>query len=311
MESLNRMAIELVDEAIDFAEQLHVGAFELDNEATVLDFGVEFDGGLEAGLLLSEIQTAGLATVSSSLGEVAGAPLTTVELTTDHPAYALLCSQKAGWEVSVDGFEGLGSGPARALVGEEDVFRQIGYHDAFDLTALAVEAEEVPGEAVAEHVAELTETNVESVFLLSFPTASVAGSVSMAARAGELAVFRLAELGYDPLSVLSVTAEAPVAPVASTEDEAMARTNDALAYGGEVHLVVDQGFDRFDAVPSTARETYGKPFAEVFADADWNFQAIPKDVFAPAKVTVDVRGGPTRVFGATDEALLAESFDLE
>ena len=311
MESLNRMAIELVDEAIDFAEQLHVGAFELENEATVLDFGVDFDGGLEAGLLLSEIQTAGLATVQSELGEVAGAPLSHVELTTDHPAYALLCSQKAGWEVSVGDFEGLGSGPARALVGEEDVFRTIGYHDAFDLTALAVETETLPDEAVAEHVAELTETNVESVFLLAFPTASVAGSVSMAARAGELATFRLAELGYDPLSVLSVSARAPVAPVAPSEDAAMARTNDALAYGGEVHVVVDQGFDRFDEVASTASDTYGRPFAEVFADHDWNFQQIPKDVFAPAKVTVDVRGGPTEVFGETDEELLAESFDLD
>jgi methenyltetrahydromethanopterin cyclohydrolase len=310
MESLNRMAIELVDEAIDFAEQLHVGAFELENEATVLDFGVEFDGGLEAGLLLSEIQTAGLATVQSQLGDVAGAPLTHVELTTDHPAYALLCSQKAGWEVSVEDFEGLGSGPARALVGEEDVFRRIGYHDAFDLTALAVETDALPGEAVAEHVAELTETNVESVFLLAFPTASVAGSVSMAARAGELAAFRLAELGYDPLSILSVTARAPVAPVAASEEAAMARTNDALAYGGEVHLVVDQGFDRFDEVASTAAETYGEPFEQVFDDKDWNFQQIPKDVFAPAKVTVDVRGGPTHVFGETHEDVLAESFGI-
>jgi len=311
MESLNRMAIELVDEAIDFAEQLHVGAFELDNEATVLDFGVEFDGGVEAGLLLSEIQTAGLATVQSNLGDVDGTPLTHVELSTDHPAYALLCSQKAGWEVSVDDFEGLGRGPARALVGEEDVFRQIGYHDAFDLTALAVETETLPDEAVAEHVAELTETNVESVFLLAFPTASIAGSVSMAARAAELATFRLAELGYNPLSVLSATANAPMAPVAPTEDAAMARTNDALAYGAEVHLVVDQGFDRFDEVASTAADTYGQPFADVFEDHDWNFQQIPKDVFAPAKVTIDVRGGDTHVFGETDEELLAESFDLE
>jgi methenyltetrahydromethanopterin cyclohydrolase len=311
MESLNRMAIELVDEAIDFAEQLHVGAFELDNEATVLDFGVEFDGGLEAGLLLAEIQTAGLATVSTDLGDVAGAPLTHVELSTDHPAYALLCSQKAGWEVSVEDFEGLGSGPARALVGEEDVFRRIGYHDAFDLTALAIETDALPGEAVADHVAEMTETNVESVFLLAFNTASVAGSVSMAARAAELATFRLAELGYDPLDVHAANARAPVAPVADTEEAAMARTNDALAYGGEVHLVVDAGFDRFDEVPSRAADTYGEPFENVFADNDWNFQSIPKDVFAPAKVTVDVRGGPTHVYGETDEDLLAESFGLE
>ena len=46
MESLNRMAIELVDEAIDFAEELGIGAYELDNEATVLDFGIDVSGGI-------------------------------------------------------------------------------------------------------------------------------------------------------------------------------------------------------------------------------------------------------------------------
>ena len=70
MESLNRMAIELVDEAIDFTAELDIGAFELENGATVLDFGVDHAGGLEAGMLLAEIQTAGLATIQTGMGEV-------------------------------------------------------------------------------------------------------------------------------------------------------------------------------------------------------------------------------------------------
>ncbi|MEF8863564.1 MAG: methenyltetrahydromethanopterin cyclohydrolase, partial [Haloarculaceae archaeon] len=106
MESPNVMAVELVDEAIDFADELAVDVWELDNGATVLDFGVETLGGVEAGLLLAEIQTGGLATPQTAMGTVDGAPLTHVELQTDHPALALLCSQKAGWELSVDGFEG-------------------------------------------------------------------------------------------------------------------------------------------------------------------------------------------------------------
>src|SRR6056297_3085867 len=155
MESLNRMALELVDEAIDFADELNVAAYELDNEATVLDFGVEHDGGIEAGLLLAELQTAGLATVQTRMDEVAGAPLRHVELSTDHPALALLCAQKAGWELGVEGFEGLGSGPARALVAEEDEFQRVGYTDASEFAVLAVESDELPGDAVAEHVADL------------------------------------------------------------------------------------------------------------------------------------------------------------
>jgi methenyltetrahydromethanopterin cyclohydrolase len=310
MESLNRMATDLVDEAIDFADELNVAVHPLDSDAVVLDFGVEVPGGLEAGLVLTEIATAGLATVGTRLDEVAGAPLAHVELSTDHPALGLLCSQKAGWELSVDGFEGLGGGPARALVAREDVFGRVGYRDEFEVAVLTVETDAVPGESVAELVAETAGVAETAVFLAAFSTASVTGSAAMAARAPELAVFRLAELGYDPLDVLSVSGSAPVAPVAGDEETAIARTNDALAYGGRAHLVVDEPFDRFDEVPSTATDEYGTPFADIFADAGWDFYEVPESVFAPAQVTIDVRGGDTHVLGDVDEAMLAESFEL-
>ncbi|MEF8808989.1 methenyltetrahydromethanopterin cyclohydrolase [Natronomonas sp.] len=310
MESLNRMALELADEAIDFADELAIEVHELDNGAMVLDFGVNSPGGIEAGLLLAEIQTGGLATVQTGIDEIEDAPLTHVEISTDHPAMALLCAQKAGWELSVDGFEGLGSGPARALVAEEDEFQRIGYRDASDFAVLAVESEELPGEAVAEHVADMTGVPVSSVFLPTFSTASVTGSVALAARAAELAAFRLSELGYDPLEMLTVTASAPVAPVAESDELAMARTNDALAYGGQVHMTVDSDFDRFEEIASTAREEFGHPFVEVFEEHEWDFYDLPVEVFAPAQVTIDIVGEGVEVVGRTDEALLAESFGL-
>jgi methenyltetrahydromethanopterin cyclohydrolase len=312
MDSINRMAIELVDEAIDFADELRVDVYELDSGATALDFGVNAEGGIEAGLLLAEIETAGLATVQAEMGEVAGAPRPRVELQTDHPALALLCSQKAGWELAFEsGFEGLGSGPARALVAEEDEFHQVEYFDEFDLTVLGVESIELPGDEVAEHVAEKAGVEPSGVFLPTYATGSMAGSVSTAARAPELAVFRLFELGYDPRKILSAIGSAPVAPVSYDEGVAMGRTNDALAYGGEVHLTVTEDSEHFADVPSTAADEYGTPFEQIFEDADWDFYDIPETVFAPAKVTVDVVNGPTRVFGETNEDLLAESFGVE
>jgi methenyltetrahydromethanopterin cyclohydrolase len=310
MESLNRMALELVDEAIDFADELAIEVVELDNGAVVLDFGIEAIGGIEAGLLLAEIQTGGLATVQTGVGRVGDAPLTRVETSSDHPAMAHLAAQKAGWELSVDGYEALGSGPARALVAEEEEFQRLGYRDASDFAVLAVESDDRPTEAVAEHVADRTGVPVSSVFLPAFSTAGVTGSVATAARAGELAAFRLSELGYDPLEMLTVTASAPVAPVADDDRTAMAKTNDALAYGGEVHMTVDSEFDRFDEIASTAREEFGTPFAEIFADHDWEFYDLPVEVFAPAQVTVDVAGGGVEVVGEADETLLAESFGL-
>ncbi|WP_135824231.1 methenyltetrahydromethanopterin cyclohydrolase [Halorussus ruber] len=310
MDSLNRNALELADEALDFAEELDIGARELENGATVLDFGHEFDGGVEAGLLLVEMQTAGLATVQSRMDEVAGAPLQHVELTSDHPALALLCSQKAGWEVATEDFEGLGSGPARALVAEEEEFARVGYEDVSEFAVLAVESDDYPTASVADHVADLTGVEPSSVFLPSVPTASLAGSVSIASRAAEMAVFRLSELGYDPLDVVSVTGSAPVAPVAGDEEAAIARTNDALAYGGQVHITVREEFDRFDEIVSTANDEYGTHFAEIFESVDWDFYEVEESVFAPAQATVNVVGGDTYVVGERDEELLAESFGI-
>lgn len=310
MESLNRMATELVDEAIDFADELAIAVHALEGDAAVLDFGVDVPGGIEAGLLLAEIQTSGLATLQTGMETVADAPLPHVELSTDHPALALLASQKAGWELSVDGFEGLGSGPARAQVATEEEFQRMGYRDDSEFAVLAVESDRVPDESVATFVAGEAGVTDSSVFLPTFATASITGSVTAAARPAELATFRLSELGYDPLDVLSATGTAPIAPVAGDETAAMARTNDAVAYGGQVHLVVDEPFDRFDEVASTAAAEYGTPFTEIFAAEDWELADVPVEVFAPAQVTIDVVGGDTHVVGETDEELLAESFDL-
>lgn len=310
MESLNRMAIELVDEAIDFTEELDIGAFELENGATVLDFGVEHDGGLEAGLLLAEIQTAGLATIQTGMGDVDSAPFPYVELACDRPAFALLLAQKAGWELSVDEFEGLGSGPARALVAEEDEYRAMGYTDAFEFGVLSIESDEFPTEAVAEDIADRAEIEPSGVFMPTFPTASIAGSVSTAARAAELTVFRLFERGYDPQDVLSISGTAPVAPVADSEGEAMGKTNDALAYGGSVHVTVREESEVFESLASNATEAYGTPFVEIFSGADWDFSRIDPDVYAPARVTVDVVGGETYNVGSLNHAMLAASFGL-
>ena len=321
MDSLNRMAVELVDEALDFADELNVVPRELPAGTTVIDFGVDAVGGVEAGLLLSEIQTAGLATVQTRMDDVVGAPLPHVELSTDHPALSLLCSQKAGWELAFEGedgtdgeevepFEGLGAGPARALVGDEAEFQTVGYYDEFDLTVLSVESDRLPDERVASHVADTAGVEESAVFLPAFRTASAVGSVTTAARAAEVAMFQLFELGFDPTNVLTATGTAPVAPVAGDEATALARTNDALAYGGEVYVRVARDFDGFDRAVSAASDVHGDPFADVFAAADWQFDEVPTAAFAPAKLTVDVVDGDTHVHGETDTELLAESFGL-
>jgi methenyltetrahydromethanopterin cyclohydrolase len=156
----------------------------------------------------------------------------------------------------------------------------------------------------------MTDVEPSSLFLVAYPTASIAGSVSAAARTVELATYRLSELGYDSADVLSGVGAAPLPPVAPMESTAMARGSDAIAYGGRVHWQVAEPFDEFESVVSTASEEYGRPLVQVYDEVGWDHAEVDRSVYAPAELTVDVVGGETHVVGDRDEAILAASFGL-
>jgi len=307
MESLNATALDLVDEAMDFADELGVAVHHLENGAVVLDFGVAVDGGIEAGLLLTEIVTGGLATVQTGMDTVDGTPIGHVELATDHPRLALLSSAMADWQPAL--MDAVGSGPARLLAPEE-AFPTPNHEETFDFAVLALEAERLPEEPIAEDVASRCGVPTSGVFLPTVPLASVAGGVSMAARATEVALLRLACVGYDTSQVVSAAGSAPVPPTAGDRKTALVRTNDAIAHGGRVHLTVEAGFDRFEEVPFGATDLGGESMESVFEDAGWNLHEVPPGVFAPAQVTIDVRGGATHSLGKRDETRLARFLGL-
>ena len=174
----------------------------------------------------------------------------------------------------------------------------------------ASEPARLPAGRVPSAVAEPPAVAPAALFMPASATASITGSVAAAARAPELALFRLFELGYDITQVLTASGTAPIAPVAGDEQTALARTNDALAYGSSVHLTVARDDPVLEAVASQATAAYGTPFAEIFASVGWDFYDLDPALFAPAEVTVSVVGGPTHHIGGRDQALVAASFDI-
>ena len=304
MEPLNRTATELVDEAIDFADELGVAVHHLDNDAVVIDFGVEAPGGLEAGLLLAELRTGGLATVATRVDTLAGAPRTFVELATDHPRLALLESQRAGWRLPDGG--GWASGPVRRLLdGTASV--PGAPEETFDFAVAAVEADRLPDAALARRVAEAAGVPTAGTFLAVAPAASPAGATALAAGVPEVALHRLERLGGNPDRVRSATGAAPLPPVADDERTAAGRANDAIAYAGRAHLVVEEPIDRADELVFGATDHAGASFETLLEDADGDLAAL-EDGYAPAAVAVDVLGGGTAHHGAVDEARLADAW---
>src|SRR5205807_9155569 len=110
------------------------------------------------------------------------------------------------------------------------------------------------------------------------PTAPVRGSGEISARVAETALHKLHALGVHPARVRSGWGCCPLAPVAADDPAAIGRTNDAVLYGGTVHLWVEAAdeevADLAQRLPSAASEAFGTPFGELLAAADWNFYDI-------------------------------------
>lgn len=303
------MAWDLVDEAIHYVDLLGLDVRTAVEGATVIDAGAATAGGYEAGLLITEIQTAGLATVQLRVARIGDLELPHIEITTDHPAIATLCSQQAAWQVSLEQFEGLACGPARALIADGDIFDRIGYVDAHDRAVVAMETTDEITPGVIEHLADRTGVEPTRLAIVTHPTASLVGSVTAAARSIELAMVRLNARGFDPTTVRSATGLAPIAPVADEEWAAIARTNDALAYGGRVHLIIEnEDVPPADHLASTATEAFDEPFATILDDVDWEGRVLPAGIFAPACVTVEAAGAGVDRSGAVNPDQLLESF---
>ena len=164
-------------------------------------------------------------------------------MTTDRPAVACLASQYAGWRIDRDGYFAMGSGPGRALIRAEDLYDDLDWDEHASAAVLCLETREPPPAEVADFVAERAGVAASALTLLIAPTASVAGGVQIAARVVETALHKLHELDFDVRRVVAGFGSCPLPPVAGDDMEAIGRTNDAVLYGGQVHLTVEADDD--------------------------------------------------------------------
>jgi methenyltetrahydromethanopterin cyclohydrolase len=178
---------------------------------------------------------------------------------------------------------------------------------------LCLETRDAPGAAVAEFVAEKAGVAPSALTLVFAPTASVTGSVQIAARVVETALHKLHELGFDVRQVVAGYGSCPLPPVAGDDMKALGRTNDAVLYGGQVHLNVDAEDDALrelvERLPASASKDYGEPFGKVFKDAEYDFYRIDPLLFSPAFIRLtNVASGRSFEAGHVNLEVLERSF---
>ena len=128
-----------------------------------------------------------------------------------------------------------------------------------------------------------------------------------------LAMLATGRLGITLDDIVEASGIAPLPPPAPDALVAMGRTNDAILYGGRVHLTVtgDALARRLAAeLPSWNSRDYGRAFADIFASFNHDFYQIDPALFAPAEAWVSsLESGATYYGGRLDGALLHRQWD--
>lgn len=322
MVSVNNEAKKTVDVMIEKSDELNIAISKLDNGATILDCGVNVEGSFKAGELYTKVCLGGLADVGISIPGDSSEKfaLPSVKIKTDFPSISTLGSQKAGWSVSVGDFFALGSGPARTIAKKPaETYEEIDYEDSeANVAILTLEADVLPGEDVAQAIADDCNIDVSKVYLLVAPTSSLVGSIQISGRVVENGTYKMLEaIHFDVNKVKHATGIAPIAPIDPDGLKAMGKTNDAVLFGGRTYYYVksEEGDDVGDVakkLPSSAADGYGKPFFDVFKEAEFDFYKIDKGMFAPAEVVInDLTTGKIYKEGYVNVDLLKKSFGLE
>ena len=311
--SMNERAAALVDALVADAEALGIEVRTLESGARLVDCGAQARGGLQAGVGFAAACMGGLGRIEPVPVSVGRRTWPGVSVSTDQPAAACLAAQYAGWKLEHDDFFAMASGPGRALARAEDLFGELAWQERTDRAVLCLETRQDPPAAVVDKVAERCGVSASAVTFLIAPTASVCGSVQISARVVETALHKLHELEVDPGRVRHGWGCCPVAPVAADDPAAIGRTNDAVLYGGTVHLWLecgdDEAADLAQRLPSAASDAFGTPFGELLAAADWNFYDIDPMLFSPADVTLtSTESGRAHHGGGLAPEVLERSF---
>ena len=302
--SVNGLARPLFETLVRDADRLRVHVERDPRGVTFVDAGIAAAGSTAAGMLIARLCMGGLGEAALLAGPREGWP-TWLHVHSSQPVLACLASQYAGWslnatkeETGARKFSALGSGPARALAHKEVLYEELGYRDGGDFGALVLEVDRVPPPLIVDKLLRDCGLAPEGLGLVMTPTASLAGTAQVVARVLEVALHRAHDLGFAVGDIVEGNACAPLPSPGADGLDAMARTNDAILYGGQVHLTVagdaDAAHDLAMKLPSGNSGDHGRSFGDLFAAAGHDFYKLDGALFAPAEVWVShIRSGKT------------------
>jgi len=316
--SVNRLANALLGKLCASPELYGIIVEKADSGATIVDAGIKAKGGFQAGKLITDICMGGCAKTRITSRQYGNQELPSIFVYTDHPVIATLGSQYAGWQIKEGDYFAIGSGPGRALaLKPKEIYEKIGYKDSFDKAVVVLETDKYPPEKLIERLAKDCHVPLANLTVILTPTVSVAGATQVCGRIVETGIHKLSKIGLNPNVISYAWGVAPIPPIHPKFAQAMARTNDAILYGGTAHYIVNYENEEelkeiVEKAPSKASRHYGKPFIEIFKEVNYDFYKIDPNLFAPAIVILNnMKTGNTFQSGEINFDALAESFGFK
>ncbi|MEM1657736.1 MAG: methenyltetrahydromethanopterin cyclohydrolase [Candidatus Jordarchaeales archaeon] len=316
---MNLLAQEIVEDMMDYSEELQIEVTQTESGAFIVDAGVNAEGSILAGEYVTEICLGGLGTAMVASAQYGDLVLPVIHVSTNYPAISTLGAQFAGWRITDENgkFIGMGSGPARALaLKPKKLYEKIDYRDDAEVAVLFLEANELPGDNVVKIVADACGVDPSNVYIVVAPTNSIVGSIQISGRVVETGIHKISEVGFDPKKIKYANGVAPIAPIHPDPTIGMGITNDMIIFAGHVNLFVETDNDDelkqyVEKTPSSTSKSYGKPFYETFKEANFDFYKIDPGIFAPASILVNnIKTGKTFRAGKIDINLLRKTIGL-
>ena len=315
--SVNRLAWKLLDKLCENPDFYGVKVEKTGSGATIVDAGIEAKGGFQAGKIITEICMGGCGKAEIIPRRYGELELPSIFVYTDHPVIATLGSQFAGWQIKEGDYFAIGSGPARALaLKPKEIYEKIGYRDDFDKAVVVLETDKHPPEKLLERFVKDCHVLSKNLAVILTPTASIAGATQVSGRIIETGIHKLSKLGLDPNVILYAWGCAPISPIHPKFVKAMARTNDAILYGGITYYAIEYEDEEelkeiVEKAPSKASKDYGKLFIEIFKEADYDFYKIDPNLFAPAIIIVNnIQTGKIFRAGEINAEILTKSLSF-
>ena len=324
--NLNKSALKLFNKLCDDSDKYGVTVEQTQAGATLVDAGIQVEGGFLAGEMVTEICLAGYGKATVTPIQYGDVVLPSVFIQTDHPALSLLGSQFAGWQIKGENYSAIASGPARALaLKPKDLYEKLAYKEESDVAVLVLETESKPSDVVIQQVADKCRVSPKNVFAVMFSTTSVTGATQVSGRIVETGLHKLERLELDPLLVKHAWGYAPIVPIHPNSGEAMGRTNDAILYGGVTNYTVNfEDEAKLEGIVNQAPSGSSKMiqearalaqqsprFMDIFKEAGFDFYKVDTNIFAPAIVSINnVRTGKTFTSGRLDVDTLKRSLGI-